>query len=82
MADILDMVPPEGIPGALFNKLTDLIYDSYPMKSRTKAQRVALRSLEIMMAFYEEVAKDECQHYSVNIGRNATTCRDCGAVVQ
>ncbi len=59
MKDILEITPPEGIPGALFNKLTDLIYDSYPMKSRVKAQRVALRSLEIMVEFYEEVAKAE-----------------------
>ena len=59
MSDILEITPPEGVPGALFNKLTDLIYDSYPMKSRVKAQRVALRSLEIMVEFYEEVAKAE-----------------------
>lgn len=59
MSDILDIVPPEGVPGALFNKLTDLIYDSYPMKSRTKAQRVALRSLEIMIQFYETMAQEE-----------------------
>lgn len=52
--DILSITPPAGIPGVLFNAITDELFKRYPI-SRKKAQHATVAVLEIMVAHFEEV---------------------------
>lgn len=56
--DILNITPPAGIPGALFNAYVDKLHDLYPA-SRRKAERAAVLLLTISVEFYEKLLEAE-----------------------
>lgn len=61
--DILDITPPAGIPGALFNAIVDVLQDHYknvvPGTGKKLAQRAALRVLNTTLKFYEAASQLE-----------------------
>lgn len=67
--DILDLTPPEGIPGALFTEITAVLMKQYKPGTiintingcGTKAQLATVAVLEAVVAFYEAVAEAEGQ---------------------
>lgn len=52
------ITPPAGVPGELFHKFVDRLYDHYPASKR-KAERVAANMLELLIEFYAEAAEAE-----------------------
>lgn len=56
--DPLKITPPAGIPGVLFARMAERLYDHYPASKR-KAERVTVNLLELLTEFYEEAAKME-----------------------
>lgn len=56
--DPIETTVPEGIPGTLFVKFAERLYDHYPVSKR-KAERVAVNLLELLVEFYDAVAAEE-----------------------